>query len=182
MPFGHDATYEDLITNLMSISLPYLILLAFLPPVYNTVFHIVREKESRIKETMLIMGMKRFSYWLSWYVSYTIVSTLIALLAWSMLLINVINHSNEFLVLLMILCYAQSIFGLIVFLSAIFESSKQAGIIGSLIYFGLNLFSLILTGGSITFGTRMVFSIFPQIAMDMTCYTFVKWETSGVGV
>lgn len=106
MPFGHDETYEDLITDLMSIILPYLILLAFLPPVYNTVFHIVREKESRIKETMLIMGMKRFSYWLSWYVSYTIVSTLIALLAWSMLLINVINHSNEFLVLLMIFCYA----------------------------------------------------------------------------
>ena len=121
---GHDETYEDLITNLMSLTLPYLILLAFLPPVYNTVYHLVREKESRIRETMLIMGMKRLSYWLSWYVSYSLVATIVALLVWCMLLINVIVHSNPFLVFLMILCYSQSIFGIIVFLSALFESSN----------------------------------------------------------
>ena len=108
----------------MSVILPYLILLAFLPPVYNTVFHLVREKESRIKETMLIMGMKRTSYWLSWYVSYTLVASLVSLLVWGMLTINIVENSDTSLVFLMVFCYSQSIFGIIVFLSTIFQSSN----------------------------------------------------------
>ena len=121
--------------------LPYLILVAFIPPVYNSVFNIVQEKESRMKENMMIMGMTRTSYWLSWYVYYTLISTIVAVLAWSMLMINFIQYSNAGIVFLMFICYAQAIFGLIVFLSSLFEKSAQAGIVGSLFYFGLNLLS-----------------------------------------
>ena len=75
-------------------------------PVYNTVFHLVKEKETHIKESMRMMGMKGYAYWLSWYIHYTIVSTAVALLAWGMLLINMINYSNPYLLLLVFLAYA----------------------------------------------------------------------------
>lgn len=116
--------------------LPFMILLMFIPPVYNTVFMLVKEKESRIKESMRMMGMKDTAYWLSWYVYYTTISTLVALLAWSVLLINCIKASDSILVLIFFILYAQAIFGQIVFLSAWFESSKYSGLIGTLIYFG----------------------------------------------
>lgn len=116
--------------------LPFLILLMFIPPVYNTVFMIVKEKESRIKESMRMMGMRDTAYWCSWYDYYTIITTLVCILAWSILLINVIEHSNILIILIWFFLYAQAIFGQIVFLSAFFESSKYSGLIGTLIYFG----------------------------------------------
>ena len=70
--------------------LPFLFVLIFVPPVYNMVSLIVKEKESRVRENMRIMGMSSISYWLSWYVYYTLISTLFVLLAWAVLSINVL--------------------------------------------------------------------------------------------
>jgi hypothetical protein len=86
--------------------LPFLLLLIFIPPVYNTIFLIVREKESRTKESMRMMGMNDSSYWLSWYVYYTLITTVIVLLAWGVLCINVIVYSNPFLILAFMFLYA----------------------------------------------------------------------------
>ena len=140
MPASNDTSdpYEDVIT----LTLPFLLLLIFIPPVYNMVFQIVKEKESRIKESMRMMGMKDRSYWLSWYVYYTCISTTIVFLAWLVLLINVMPNSNPFLVFLFFLFYAQAVFGEIVFLSSLFENSKYSGLVGTLIYFGMQLMGI----------------------------------------
>lgn len=104
MPAYYDKT--DSFTSIINGVLPLLILLIFIPPVYNMVFMIVKEKESRIKESMRMMGMKDRSYWLSWYVYYTCVTSMIVLLAWGVLLINVIGDSNPFLIWLYFTLYA----------------------------------------------------------------------------
>ena len=72
---------------------------------YNTVFHLVKEKESRAKESMRMMGMTDTAYWLSWFAYYTMVNTLISTLAWLILLYNTINFSNMFLVWLFFWLY-----------------------------------------------------------------------------
>mgnify|MGYP003892974849 CR=1 FL=1 len=86
--------------------LPQLLLLVFIPPVYNMVFLLVKEKESRIKESMRMMGMRDSAYWLSWYVYYTIISSIIVFLAWLVLLINTMKNSNPVLILIFMLFYA----------------------------------------------------------------------------
>ena len=48
-------------------------------------FKIVREKETRIKETMRIMGMTDLPYWLSWLVFYTFVNTVVTTISWAIL-------------------------------------------------------------------------------------------------
>ena len=72
---------------------------------------LVKEKESRIKESMRMMGMRDSAYWLSWYAYYSVVSTVIVFLAWLVLLINCIVYSNSFLVLVFMIFYAQAVFG-----------------------------------------------------------------------
>ena len=108
MPASSDTS--DPFTQVWTLTLPFLLLLIFIPPVYNTVFLLVKEKESRIKESMRMMGMSDKAYWLSWYVYFTIVSTLICLLSWMVLLINCIKYSNSFLVLVFFIFYAQAVF------------------------------------------------------------------------
>jgi len=82
----YDPLFQALMKNLM----PLFLLLGFIPPVYNMTFKIVREKESRTKETMRIMGMTDMPYWLSWLFFYTCINTVVVTICWAVLLINVI--------------------------------------------------------------------------------------------
>ena len=86
-------TKDDSFQGTMLKILPFLMILIFVPPVYNMVSLIVKEKESRVRESMRIMGMSSWSYWLSWYLHYTVVSTLFCILAWGVLCINVLQYS-----------------------------------------------------------------------------------------
>ena len=75
--------------------LPLFILIAYIPMVYNFVFKIVVEKESRAKEIMRIMGMTDLPYWLSWFLFYTVINTVVSTLCWGILLTKVINYSQS---------------------------------------------------------------------------------------
>lgn len=141
--------------------LAQIILLIFIPPIYNTIFMLVREKESRIKETMRMMGMSDLAYWLSWYLSYTFITILVSILATLVLMINVIEYSNPLIILFLLICYAQAIFAQIVFLAALFENSKNSGLIGALVYFGLSLVAFPITGEFVPEVIKVSFSIIP---------------------
>jgi hypothetical protein len=65
----------------------------FILPVYNMVFFIVKEKEQRAKESMRMMGMTDLPYWLSWFVYYTMLNTVTAILATITLSINCFYYS-----------------------------------------------------------------------------------------
>ena len=91
-----DATIVDPFAPALAVLMPLFLLLAYIPPVYNMTFKIVREKESRIKETMRIMGMTDLPYWMSWFVFYTLVNTIVTTLSWGILCVNVITYSKPF--------------------------------------------------------------------------------------
>lgn len=93
-PIPTETSVADPFEIALASLMPLFLLLGYIPPVYNLTFKIVREKESRTKETMRIMGMTDLAYWLSWFVFYTLINTVVTSLAWGMLLINVINYSQ----------------------------------------------------------------------------------------
>ena len=128
---------------------------------YNTVFHLVKEKESRTKESMRMMGMTDTAYWLSWFVYYTMINTLISTLSWLILLYNVINFSTPFYVWLFFWLYGQSVFGQIVFLQSLFTSSKYSGIVATLVYFGSDFFNFLITGDNTSRVAKIAASLLP---------------------
>ena len=77
----------------------------YIPSVYNTVFLIVREKETRTKESMRMMGMSDWPYWLSWFTYFTCVNTMLTTMVWLIMCINIIESSNKFLIWLYIWLY-----------------------------------------------------------------------------
>ena len=80
----------DPFASTLALLLPLFLLLAYVPQVYNMTFKIVRERESRTKETMRIMGMTDLPYWMSWFVFYTSLNTIVTTLAWLVLLDKVV--------------------------------------------------------------------------------------------
>ena len=91
--------------------MPLFLLIAYIPPVYNMTFKIVKEKETRAKETMRIMGMTDLPYWLSWLVFYTLINTMVSFLAWFVLQFKIINYSTQGYLFIFFWLYGQAIFG-----------------------------------------------------------------------
>jgi len=85
----------------------------FVPPMYRTSFRIVAEKESKVKESMRMMGLEDASYWLSWYTYHTIVNSIICICSWTILFIYVMPKSSGWILFLVIWLFGQSLFGLL---------------------------------------------------------------------
>lgn len=105
VPFKNENIEKDQFQILLKNFLPDFLFLIWILPVYNVVFLIMKEKESKAKETMRIMGMNDFSYWLSWSVYYTFLSTVIATISWGILCINVVEDGSRLYTWLWFWCY-----------------------------------------------------------------------------
>ena len=160
-----DTSITDPFQKALSALLPLFLLITFIPPVYNLTFKIVREKESRAKETMRIMGMTDFPYWLSWFVYYTLINTVVATISWGILMYNVINYSTPFYLWIFFWLYGEAVFGQIIFLQSLFSSSKYAGIVATVIYFCGILLNTAVSGEDITRTQKLLGSILPQVAL-----------------
>lgn len=92
--------------------LPFFMLLMYILPVYRLISNIVAEKESKARESMKMMGLTDFSYWLSWFTYYLIVVTIISLLCLAILARTVFPNSDKGLIFLYFWLYGISLFGL----------------------------------------------------------------------
>lgn len=92
-PIPANVYIEDDFGQILTSMLPFFLLVMFIPPVYNLVFLIVKEKESKTKESMRMMGLTDFPYWLSWFFFYSCINSVISILAWLVLIFNVITYS-----------------------------------------------------------------------------------------
>ena len=76
----------DLYALLIAEVLPIFLLAVFVVPLFRTEYRIVSEKETKVRESMRMMGMKDISYWMSWFTYYTIINILLSLVVFLMLL------------------------------------------------------------------------------------------------
>lgn len=112
-----------------------------------------------------MMGMTDTAYWLSWFIYYTMINTMISTLAWLILLYNVINFSRSFYIWLFFWLYGQSVFGQIVFLQSLFSSSKYSGIVSTLVYFGSDFFNFLIAGNDKSRASKLLASLLPQVSL-----------------
>lgn len=67
-PDAHDAVFRRFL-RVLSRSLPLFLTLAWIYSVALTVKAVVREKETRLRDTMRAMGLGRAVLWLGWFLS-----------------------------------------------------------------------------------------------------------------
>lgn len=181
-PLPANVYVEDDFSTVLVTALPFFLLVMFIPPVYNMVFLIVKEKESKTRESMRMMGLTDFPYWLSWFVFYSALNTVITTLAWFTLLFNVINFSQPFWWWLFFWTYGECVFGQIIFIQSFFTRSKFAGLFATLLFFGASLVNLTVQNESTTHFKKLLASLLPQVTMCQMASVIAEYESTGVGV
>jgi hypothetical protein len=182
IPMQAQTSVVDSFASILSQLFPFLILLIFIPPVYNTTYLMVQEKQTRIKESMRMMGMSDVPYWLSWFVWFLFVETVLVTLAFVIIVWNCISYSQPFYVWLYMWLYGIGVFGQIVFIQSFFGEAKYSGLVGSVIYFGCNLLVITVQSSTASYTLKVVMSIFPQVAMNEISVVFGTLEGNGIGI
>jgi len=85
---------KDPFAFMLGLIAPYFFMLMYIPLLYRTTYRIVSEKELRVRETMRMMGMQDSSYWMSWFVYYTLLNTILSTTAWCIIAYGVFTFSS----------------------------------------------------------------------------------------
>lgn len=80
-----------------------------------------------------MMGLKAMPYWLSWYVYYVMVMTVLSLLAWSMMFF-IFTQINMAILFLHVYSFALSLFGIVMAVQAFFSKARIAAIVSATIF------------------------------------------------
>jgi len=89
---------KDPFAFMLSMLSPYFFMLMYIPMVYRTTYRIVQEKELRVREIMRMMGMSDASYWASWFLYHTMISTAISCIAYLLAGYGIFSFSDPTLI------------------------------------------------------------------------------------
>ena len=111
------------------------IAMAFLYPVSRLIKSMVEEKETRMRETLYILGVKPWALWWSWFLSAGVVFFIITVLVTRTLAANVLQHSSPMYLFLWIGFFSTSSIGFCFTVAALFSKAKLAAIVGPMALF-----------------------------------------------
>jgi len=122
------------------------IVMAYLYPTSRLIKSLVEEKETKLKETMFIMGLKPFAHWTAWMTTSLATFGLISILVSYTLSNNVLTYSNPAYLFWWIFFFSTATVGFCFALAALFSKAKLASIIGPMALFATLLPRFIFFG------------------------------------
>ena len=110
--------------------------MAFLFPVSRLIKNLVEEKETRMKQTLFILGVKPWAHWLSWVVFnvgfFFFVSALLTVLLGA----RIAQNSDKTILFGFVMTFSLCVLSFAFFVSSFFSRAKLASILGPLLFFG----------------------------------------------
>ena len=175
VPMRYDDYKSDKFGDIMGFMITIIIVVAYMAPLSLYVYRIVGEKESRIKETMKIMGLSETEYFLSFFIQYLIISIIVSLI--NALLFKVtFSHIPFYFLYFLILLWALDIFALVYFFQSFIDKKRIALILSLVIYFIMYCISLLCVFDKRSLFLKIILSIFPPVGLNIGILLLNKFE------
>ena len=173
----YNLSVEDQFEGFMGYILGFFLIITYAIPLTRYIFIMVKEKETKAKEGMKIMGLSETYYFLSYFIQFFILNLLYTIV--NSLILNLVFKYIPFIyILLFFFLFGMNIFGLVYFFQSFLDKTRLAMIVSILIYFLMYFLSTSFTGDGIKHWVRVVFSIFPPIALQIGLNVMTRFETS----
>lgn len=150
-----------------------ILVMAFLYPTSRLIQSLVEERETRMKETLLILGVRPWAHTTSWILT-TVVTFLFITALMSVLLGHVLLHQSFMMIWFWMGLFSMSAMSFCFFLASFFSKAKLAAVVGPMalfasllprfIFFGTNRYEAItakyaasiLPGVALAFGADII--------------------------
>ncbi|CAG9334836.1 unnamed protein product [Blepharisma stoltei] len=181
VPMYYDKYTDDNFMSAVSGILPFFLVISYIVPVCRMLSLIVQEKEYKIKEMMMIMGLSNKAYWLSWITYYFSIYTVIAGVG-AIISIGLFKYSNAGMMFLLFWLYGLSCMTFSIFISMFFSKSRSAVMLGLMTFLITYFISFAVTDHTLDQGSKTAASLLPNIALALGIDVLVQMETGQVGV
>jgi ABC-type multidrug transport system fused ATPase/permease subunit len=157
---------------------------AFLYPTSRTIKTMVEEKETRMKETLYILGVRPWAHWFSWLVTSVVVFAIISVLVTLTLTSDVLANSNPAYIFAFIGLFSAATIGFCFAIAACFSKAKLAAIVGPVALFATLLPRFIFFGSNRyeAIPAKIWASLLPCTAFAFGADIVADYEYAGVGV
>ena len=152
-----------------------IIVLAYMSPLSLYVYRMVGDKETKIKESMKIMGLEESQYFLSFFIQYTVINLFSSLIN-AALFTTILNRIPFYYLFVTFFLWSLNVFAMIYFFQSFIDKTKIALVLSLVIYFMMYCVSLgcMFEGGSLA--AKIVLSIFPQVCLNNGILLFSKFQ------
>jgi len=162
------------------------LIIVLLYPLSNVIASLVREKETKLREGMMMMAMRGDSMMLSWWFNFVCLflplSILMAVAGSSQLF----KYSNSFFIFVYFFTFFMGSTAFCVLVSCFFTKSRTASIVGSLFFFGGYFIYVGIGAGSggvaPTRNQVMAACLHPAAALTYGTLSFADYEDASIGV
>lgn len=172
---------EDIFWQALGSSFAILMVLSVLYPVSNVIKTLVAEKESRMREGMMMMSLRLDVIWTGWAILF--LSIFIPLSVFLMLVGQFIFvYSDLDLIFLYFISFFLAALAFCVLISIVFSKSKTASIFGSFIFFAGYIIYQSLVGTGMSRSQLTLACLHPSTAFCFGTLAFAEYEDSKIGV
>ncbi|XP_038065899.1 ATP-binding cassette sub-family A member 5-like [Patiria miniata] len=146
--------------------------------------NLVYEKEKKIKETMLMMGMSNAAFWLAWFIIYIVILFVLSLVVTVLFgpLIGTFRKSNFGVIFLTLFFYGMSLVSFSFMLTPFFSRSLVAGAAATVVVLILGLIYIPFGLFEITTVVKWLVSFFSPVAFALAMDQALSLEEIQVGV
>ena len=157
------------------------LIIVLLYPVSNTISSLVREKESKLREGMMMMALRSDALWVSWWFNFMCLYVpLSLLLMW--VGATLFSYSDQGLIFLYFVLFFLASTSYAIFVSTFFTNSRTASIVGSLVFFGGFFVYVGLIGSDPSNSTITLVCLHPAAAFTFATLAFAEYEDTSIGV
>lgn len=158
-----------------------MIVVSYIVPVCRMISLIVQEKEYKIKEIMMIMGLSNKAYWLSVITYYFSLYTVVAAVA-GLLAPVTFRFSDPGLIFLLFWVYGISCMSYSILVSVFFSKTRSAVVLGLMIYFVSYFISFAANEVDVSYTNKTLGSLLPNLAISLACDVLSRFEKGQAGV
>ncbi|XP_044541272.1 phospholipid-transporting ATPase ABCA7 [Gracilinanus agilis] len=176
---------DDVFLRMLNRSMPLFLTLAWIYSVALIVKGVVQEKEDRLRDTMLAMGLNRGVLWSSWFISSLFpflvsISFLVLILRQG----NILSYSNPLVIFLFFTAFAIATICQSFLFSTFFSRANVAAACGGLLYFSLYLPYVLCVAWREQLHpvARLAVGLLSPVTFGFGCEYLSLYEVQGVGI
>ena len=171
---------DAVMSSILSQYLPMFTLLSYITPVFRLCYRMVSEKETRVKESMQMMGLSEWAYWTSWFIYYLIMNSIISVSCTFVLYKWLLRHTPFVTLWIYFFVFGISLFGFTVFCQAFFQKARNASIFTAIFYISTFFISILVAGPEVPSVKKYYASMVPTVIVSLLTTPIAEFESVGI--
>ena len=177
-PKKYEKYISDPFAKNLGMLLGFFSLIAYAIPLSINIYRIVKEKETKAKEGMKIMGLSELTYFLSNFITYFIKNIIYSIFI-TLILSFALKRIEPLYIFIIYFIYGLVIFALVFFFQSFLERTIISIIVSLLIYALMYFFFIVVYKNSVNLIVKYIFCIlFPPTTLQLGINTISIFETN----